>query len=634
MSIRIHTRDNKLLMRCTAGEYGDVISLLEGANIPYSISSNIFTIKEKYVFQVSKVLAPLKQLVELTPEFREWIQLKRKEERSRNLPLKIYVGVVNSRIDGDPSLIPVKEIESETRYFVKAALNMQSYKDGKWDGYINLFDKRYKKFPTGLLGLVETALQKKNVPYSVEYTYDQFPERELDIVINDGMTPDDDQLIAINCGVECGRGIIKAPTAFGKTAILAKRIIQRMGVPTLFIANKTILIDDAYKEFSDSMTLASGEPLICSTVQGKNFAGINLSKSEPKPIKSHIIVATIQSLTARLQDPLTAPYLKHWLKNVCKLVMIDECQALGTKTWDMVLSQCMAPYRIGLSATPRRTDGADIKLRACTGPNIFTTTAEKQIERGRLCDIDIEYKVYDHKIYNEKDTGLIYNECYMTFIANNYERNTRYIVEPAIDMIKEERPVLILVSSIDHGKEIARLLAEEHDINVPFLWGDTSKKKRDEAIRAFKNREIPIIIGSTIFDAGVNIPVIGGVVIGGAGNSDITLIQRIGRGARICDYDKVWGYVPKFVRDNNGVKKTRIVDIIDKNVKFFFSQSKNRYYNAKSEFGGDVVRIDGGEGVLRGGPRRHKANKEFMDDMSSKIDAAASRLDMLKEFAE
>lgn len=335
-----------------------------------------------------------------------------------------------------------------------------------------------------------------------------------------------------------------------------------------------------------------------ASIKDGSFCGMKITStttvSDVGIIKQPIIVATIQSLSARLKDPRTKGPLMHWLRNVCKLVMVDETQAVGTMQWEEVLNEVGAPYRICLSATPRRTDGATLKIFAASGPLLYDTSAEVQIANGRLCELDIQYHPFDHKLYNDNDSDLNYPEIYQSCIVSNDQRND-FIANKTLELLEEERFVLILIQMIDHGHIIKEALIKNglESTDVNFIWGDTPTKIRNQVIDDFRQGKFKVLIGSTIADAGLDIKLISGVILAGAGNSDITLIQRIGRGARNCDYNSILGYEPKFIRDNNGKKVTTIIDVLDNNVAFFKKQAKNRYYNARTEFGADRVHIVG-----------------------------------------
>jgi superfamily II DNA or RNA helicase len=546
----------------------------------------------------------------------------------------IRCGVVTSKItrgfDAEAIIdIPHKKIEEATRYFWKPAVNNSKYKNGNWDGYINLYKRWEQTFPTGLIDDICRVLDEEKIKYYIDYIYELAPKRQFNWVVDDGVIPDPDQVNAVELALKGRRGILKAPTGFGKTFLLAKNIVARLAVPTLVVANKKTLLDDASNEFTQGIKGLSS----VGCIKDGWFDKEKISTSKDPKITSPIIVATIQSLSARLEDESTRAELRHWLRNVCKLVIVDESQALGTKTWDEVMSACNAPYRFGLSATPKRTDGATIKLKATTGPILFTTTAEEQIQKGRLCDLRIYYQPFNHGLYNEHDQDLVYNDVYRAQIIENKDRNESCIVSPTLEMLEEERCVLVLIQYIEHGHILKDMFIRSgvNPDDIRFIWGETSDKIRQSAVAEFRKGAFKIMIGSTIFDAGVNIPVISGVVLAGAGNSDITLIQRIGRGARNCDYEDILGYMPEFMKNNHGKKITKVYDIMDTKIKFFHNQSLNRYYNARDEFGKDRVFLLGEDkSVLRRASKKTSGQSQI----SAQIDQMSAQLELLKEFSK
>lgn len=306
-----------------------------------------------------------------------------------------------------------------------------------------------------------------------------------------------------------------------------------------------------------------------------------------------IMVATIQSMDAKLKDPRTKANLIQWLSG-CEFVMVDETQAINDESWRRVLDYIYAPYRVCLSATPRRTDGGTLLINAFSGDASFWSTAEEQIEKGRLSEVEIISRVFDHKLYNEKDDKLEYNKAYVEFIVLNDLRNAK-IVEYTHELVNEGRHVLVLIQFIEHGEILLDLLKKSGmaESDLRFIYGETSDKLRKKAISEFKKGDFKVLIGSTIFDAGVNIPIISGIVLAGAGNSDITLVQRIGRSVRNTDYEDILGYLPEFMLDNAGKKKAKVIDFFDANVKFFTNQAYNRFKNAKAEFGVSRVTREG-----------------------------------------
>lgn len=628
--IKIDTDKRLVYLECDNDDSAKIFYLISGySKHECTDKCVIFTVDLNNIDTLNRDLLNFDGKIELDNSFINWKE-SRINNHSTKSPVLIRAGVVNSKIYKGSFTLPVKEIEDACKYFFQPAVRQKKFKEGKWDGYICLYKRWLNSFPTGLIDKVCEVLKNHDLPYRVEYCYDRNPPKEFNWSAKKLFELEPDQVEAINACIDGGRGVCKAPTGFGKTSALARYLTALHGVPTLFIANKKVLLDDAAKDFGNGIEGITIDDI--AQIKDGWFGETKLSSTttidDVNPITQPIMVATIQSLSARLKDERTRPHLLDWLKNVCKFVMVDETQAVGTQIWDDVLNEIGAPYRICLSATPRRTDGATLKIHAVSGPLLFDTSAEVQIIKGRLCELDIQYHPFDHKIYNDNDSDLNYSEVYSSFIVNNESRN-RFIIERTLDLLEEERFVLILVQAIEHGHILKEMLLQSNlgPDDVKFIWGDTPNKIRNEVIENFRQGKLRVMIGSTIADAGLDIKLVSGVILAGAGNSDITLIQRIGRGARNCDYESILGYTPKFISDNDGKKVTTVIDILDVNIAFFKKQAKNRYYNAREEFGVDRVHIVGADSSIF----RYRSKKQ--EDIKDISDSFA-QLEMIKQFED
>lgn len=555
--------------------------------------------------------------------------LKWKDEYKAKMPLMIKCGVIESKIIGNFDLIMRVQdpLSVACRYFFKPAVRDKRFKSGHWNGYIELYDKRRQTFPTGLLYIITEKLDSLGVKYVISTEYEQSPKRMFNWAWNPrtGIIKDKDQIDAVQIAIAGKRGVLKAPTGFGKTAILAVDLVSGYGVPSLFLANRKSLLMDAKKAFVDMIDGVNDVDVdqIKDGFFGKFKMGPEVVADDVPYLNSKIIIGTIQSVNSRLEDTRTEKQMKHWLNNVCKLVLVDECQFVGTKMWDNVLNECHAPLRFALSATPKRTDGASLKINAQSGPPLFSTTAGEQIEKQRLCELRIKYIPFNHGLYNEDDQSIQYAEAYTSWIVNNQLRN-ELIVDNVIRLMNEGRFTLLLVNRIEHGFVLKNMLLGEGvpEPDVRYVYGETRDQVREAAIKEFRKGEFKILIGSTIFDAGVNIPVISGVVIAGAGNSEITLVQKIGRGARNVDYEETIGYLPEFMLKSPDKKITEVIDIMDENVKFFYRQAWNRYETAQAEFEKKRVKVDGDATHAR---RRYKGGAQIR----KQIDQFSSQLEML-----
>src|SRR5690606_7847330 len=53
------------------------------------------------------------------------------------------------------------------------------------------------------------------------------------------------------------------------------------------------------------------------------------------------------------------------------MVVFDECHHLPGETYALAAKQCLAPYRLGLTATPERADGRDERLTDVLGAEVY-----------------------------------------------------------------------------------------------------------------------------------------------------------------------------------------------------------------------------------------------------------------------
>jgi DNA repair helicase RAD25 len=103
--------------------------------------------------------------------------------------------------------------------------------------------------------------------------------------------------------------------------------------------------------------------------------------------------------------------------------------------------------------------------------------------------------------------------------------NSEAKVERVRDLLRELRDEKVLVFTRD--TEMAYRLSRE--LLVPAVTYKTPKEERAEVLRAFREGRYRVIVASTVFDEGVDVPDASvAIVVGGYGTSR-QLIQRLGR---------------------------------------------------------------------------------------------------------
>jgi len=438
--------------------------------------------------------------------------------------IKIYKKNVYSRLsDYTPQLEEKLAIFHENYWF------SPRYKEDLWDGKTHFLKVPSLKVPTGLLFIVEEYFKEKNIEYEI------VDLRELRIVGPNYLHPKyfknakkflhgiilrDYQMEAIDQAVCQERGVLELATGSGKTEI-AIAITKLLGLRTLFIVHTQDLLRQTHERFEKRLDL-----------KGK----IGIIGEGRFEIDSDIIIATIQSLDRRLFEKnekgksvlnkKTGEETKKFL-NTFEVMFQDETHHSSAITWYRLgMYMHNAHYRFGLSGTPLRRDVlSNMKVMAVTGPSIYERKSMDLIEEGYLSNIKMEI-IDCPTIYTGKDWQEIYDKG----IVRSFDRNSS-ICLTAIKHFKEGKKVMILVRRIRHG-EILEQMCVAAFVPAIFLKGSDSADHRVAVKELFSEKSDFILIASTIFDEGVDIPEVNVLIIGSGGKSEVKTIQRVGRGLR------------------------------------------------------------------------------------------------------
>jgi superfamily II DNA or RNA helicase len=175
----------------------------------------------------------------------------------------------------------------------------------------------------------------------------------------------------------------------------------------------------------------------------------------------------------------------------------------------------------------------------------------------------------------KRNIGSTYNEVYNNYIVDNEYRNNS-IIKACKKLVEEGRKVLILVTRVEHGKKLLKML--DSDLRAASLDGKNKTEVRMDAIRAMKEGELDVLVASRIFDQGIDIQELDALILAGSGKSTARALQRIGRVIRIGPENK---------------KNAIVVDFID-NCKYLrkHSQARMKIYSTEKLFSIKVKKLE------------------------------------------
>ena len=258
----------------------------------------------------------------------------------------------------------------------------------------------------------------------------------------------------------------------------------------------------------------------------------------------------------------------------CKAFIVDEAHVASIVIEELGKYASKSYYRLGLSATPWRTDNQEIRIEGTLGRKIIDVSASDLIEQGFL----VTPKIFVCNV-SEVNSGETYPDIYNSNIINNWERN--YRIKQFAESFKENgRPTIILVERREHGALLESMI--EDSVFVP--GGDKGfddptdeeKNYRRRMLNSVEKNEI-VLIATQWANVGVDAPKISVLILAGSNQSSVTTYQQVGRVLRCVGKD-----IHQSIE--NGKSDAVIIDFMpeQKNLKAHCNMRKKVYRNERA----------------------------------------------------
>lgn len=380
---------------------------------------------------------------------------------------------------------------------------------------VSLFNMISETFPSGLVPIVQKGAQEEKLEVQIKDVRSPGVSRETSA---DLAWLRDYQNEALDRIVSRERGIVWCPTGSGKTEIMVAATLA-LPCPWLMIVHRGGLVDQAAERFK----------LRTGATAGTISEGRWQVRDD-----SWFVCATFQSIANALKNKHTRERAMAFL-NTRVGVMIDECHTLPAGSfWSVCMSIQNARYRIGFSGTPlARGDYRSVLAVAALGDIIYRIKTEDLIERGVLAKPHV--RMLEVK---QLPTAVTWPGVYGEAIVRSAAR-TRAVLEAAE---RCRKPAFLFVKEIQHGRLLTDALMRK-GINAQFIWGKHSLSWRKRAVRDLVAGRCDVLVCSVVFQEGIDVPELRGVVVASGGRSVIATLQRLGRGMR-PEHDAIGNIVP------------------------------------------------------------------------------------------
>lgn len=469
--------------------------------------------------------------------------------------IEIIINGTTCKLVGDsiPTCI-LQKLDSELSYKIEGSEFSEAYKSRGWDGMKRLLTKKLE-FSYGLLDRVKSFLIQNDLEFTIKDNRDVFKPRTIDIserLKEINKVPYDYQQAAANIVFEKDCGIIRISTGGGKSLVCCLMVANLGRNANIYVIGKDLLYQlyDLFKLVFPSIKIGIIGDGLCE------IGDINIISIFTAGICCGIDKKKI--VNDDFEDEKTVSEDKYDLIRQClkksKLHILDECQIVTAETINIIHKNINASYVYGMSATPYRGDNGSILIsESILGKCIVDISASYLIERGFLVQPIIKF------IDVPKYKGTLpktYQQIYTAYIVENEVRN-KLIIDATISLIEKGYKVLVLFDKIAHGNILYESLKDKTSCSL--LSGKDGRDKRNIAKKELENGIIKCLIVSRIFEVGVDIPCIDGLVLASPTKSKIKTAQKIGR----------------VIRKFEGKKHAAIYDFKD-SAKFFKSHSEDR----------------------------------------------------------
>lgn len=335
---------------------------------------------------------------------------------------------------------------------------------------------------------------------------------------------------AINAWRKSGRrGVVVLPTGAGKSFV-AQMAIEMTGRSALVVVPTLDLMNQWYDLLVSSFQAEIG------LIGGGYFE------------QGAIVVTTYASAFRFMEQR----------GNQFGLLICDECHHLPGSGYRYVAEMAIAPFRLGLTATPERSDGGEVLLEELLGPIVYRLEAQ-HLAGEFLADysvvrLTVELSAAEQERYEQEraiyrrfvaSQGIDFSglQGWQMFVIQSarseagrramqaYRESKRIAlgadakIETLAKLLQRHRRDRVLIFTAEN--EMVYRISER--FLIPAITHETPIKERSAWIAAFNQGEVLALATSKVLNEGVNIPEAAVAIVLSGSGSTREHIQRLGR---------------------------------------------------------------------------------------------------------
>ena len=306
------------------------------------------------------------------------------------------------------------------------------------------------------------------------------------------------------------RNLVVAATGTGKTVIAALDYKRLPGRPSLlFVAHREEILRQSMRTYRE--VLADGS-------FGELYAGGS------RPERWRHVFASVQSLSAYDVQRLPAEHFE--------VVVIDEFHHAEAATYRRLLDQLRPHELLGLTATPERSDGLDVR-------SFFDGRTAAELRLWDALENDLLCPFHYFGISDDTDLSQLdwrrgdYDARQLESLFTADDARVRIVLRELRDKVADVHGIRALgfCVSVKHSEFMA---ARFNAAGIPAqaVSAETSRDDRAAALQALRERKLNVLFAVDLFNEGLDIPDVDTLLLLRPTQSATVFLQQLGRGLR------------------------------------------------------------------------------------------------------
>ncbi|MFD1518912.1 DUF3427 domain-containing protein [Pseudonocardia yunnanensis] len=309
------------------------------------------------------------------------------------------------------------------------------------------------------------------------------------------------------------RNLVIAATGTGKTVVAAldyarlRKVLP--GDRLLFVAHRREILEQARRTYRE--VLADG-------AFGETYVG------GERPERWDHVFASVQSLAAYGAERLPSDHFD--------VVVVDEFHHAQAATYRRLLDHLKPRELLGLTATPERGDGIDVREQ-------FGGRTAYELRLWDALSADLLVPFHYFGVADDVDLQGIewkrgaYDVGALDKIYTGNDARAAKVVRETTDKVTDVRRMRALgfCVSVGHARYMAEVFTRA---GIPSLAvsGDTASADRADALRKLSSLEVNCLFAADLFNEGLDLPQVDTVLFLRPTQSATVFLQQLGRGLR------------------------------------------------------------------------------------------------------